>query len=185
MHRAAFSAGRPVPIEMVMLGRASALAMTAVCSLALGTGSAQAADAPSSEALSPGRIETALVAEMNRVRAQRGRAPLRMSATLRRPARTQSRYLLANGLLTHAGPDGSPFWTRLVDAGYPRNRWMAENLAQLGGCDATTARRTVRMWMGSPGHRANLLSPRYRWVGVGSASDGGCGTTLVTADYGS
>lgn len=168
-----------------MLGRASALAMTAACAIVLGTGSANAADDPPPATLGSPRIETALVAEMNRVRAQRDRPPLRMSATLRRPARSQSRWLLATGQLTHDGPDGSPFWTRLVDAGYPKNSWMAENLAQLGGCDAATARRTVQMWMDSPGHRANLLSPRYRWVGVGVAVDGGCNTTLVTADYGS
>ncbi len=168
-----------------MLGRASALAMTAACAIVLGTGSAEAADPPTPETLGPGRIETALVAEMNKVRAERGRKPLRMSATLRRPARGQSRYLLATGQLTHDGPDGSPFWTRLVDAGFPRDRWMAENLAELGGCDASTARRTVQMWMDSPGHRTNLLNPRYRWVGVGSASDGGCSTTLLTADFGS
>jgi uncharacterized protein YkwD len=159
--------------------------MMAASALVLWTGSADAAGPPSPETLDPGTIESALVAEMNRVRELRGRAPLRMSATLRRPARAQSRWLLATGRLTHEGPDGSPFWTRLVEAGYPRNRWMAENLAELGGCDAGTARRTVRMWMGSPGHRANLLSPRYRWVGVGSASDGGCDVTVVTADYGS
>jgi uncharacterized protein YkwD len=170
---------------MGMLGRASALAMTAACAIVLGTGSANAADDPPPATLGTPRIETALVAEMNRVRAQRDRPPLRMSATLRRPARGQSRWLLATGQLTHDGPDGSPFWTRLVDAGYPRNSWRAENLAQLGGCDAATARRTVQMWMDSPGHRTNLLSPRYRWVGVGVAVDGGCATTLVTADYGS
>jgi uncharacterized protein YkwD len=168
-----------------MLGRASALAMTAACALALGTGSADAADDPPPQALGPAAIEKALVAEMNRVRSQRGRAPLRMSVTLRRPARAQSRYLLTTGRLTHEGPDGAPFWTRLVAAGFPRNRWMGENLALLGGCDRETARRTVAMWMGSPGHRQNLLSPRYRWVGVGSVSDGDCGTTVVTADYGS
>lgn len=168
-----------------MLGRASAVAMTAACAIVLGTGSADAAGPPAPETLGPGRIESALVAEMNRVRGERGRKPLRMSATLRRPARTQSRYLLATGQLTHDGPDGSPFWTRLVDAGFPRDRWMAENLAELGGCDATTARLTVRMWMNSPGHRTNLLNPRYRWVGVGSASDGGCTITLLTADFGS
>ena len=168
-----------------MLGRASAVAMMAACAIALGTGSAHAADAPDPATLGTPRIETALVAEMNRVRAQRDRPPLRMSATLRRPARGQSRWLLATGQLTHDGPDGSPFWTRLVDAGYPKNSWMAENLAQLGGCDTATARRTVQMWMDSPGHRTNLLSPRYRWVGVGVATDGACDTTLVTADYGS
>jgi uncharacterized protein YkwD len=172
---------------MGMLGRASALAMTAACAIVLGTGSAQGAATPPSpeKAVGPGRIETALVTEMNSVRRARGRAPLRMSATLRRPARAQSRYLLRTGQLTHEGPDGSPFWTRLVDAGYPRNRWMAENLAELGGCDASTARRTVRMWMKSPGHRANLLNRRYRWVGVGTVSAGGCDVTVVTADYGS
>lgn len=168
-----------------MLGRASALAMTAACAIVLGTGSAEAADAPTPETLGPGRIESALVAEMNKARAERGRKPLRMSPTLRRPARAQSRYLLATGQLTHDGPDGAPFWTRLVDAGFPRDRWMAENLAELGGCDASTARRTVQMWMNSPGHRTNLLNPRYRWVGVGSVSDGDCNVTLVTADYGS
>ncbi len=168
-----------------MLGRASALAMTAACAIVLGTGSAEAADAPTPGTLGPGRIETALVVEMNKVRAERGRTPLRVSAALRTPARAQSRYLLATGQLTHDGPDGSPFWTRLVDAGFPRDRWMAENLAQLGGCDASTARQTVRMWMNSPGHRTNLLNPRYRWVGVGSASDADCTTTLITADYGS
>ena len=86
----------------------------------------------------------------------------------------------------HALRRDRPHWAQsLVAAGYPRNRWMAENLAQLGGCDAGTARRTVRMWMNSPGHRTNLLSPRFRWVGVGSASDGGCDATVVTADFGS
>jgi uncharacterized protein YkwD len=168
-----------------MLGRASALAMTAACAIVLGTGSANAADDPPPATWGTPRIETALVAEMNRVRAQRDRAPLRMSSTLRRPARGQSRWLLATGQLTHDGPDGSPFWTRLVDAGYPKISWMAEYLAQLGGCDAATARRTVQMWMDSPGHRTNLLNPRYRWVGVGVAVDAGCHTTLVTADYGS
>ena len=88
--------------------------MTAACAIVLGTGSAEAADAPTPQTLGPGRIETALVAEMNRVRAERGRKPLHMSATLRRPARGQSRYLLATGQLTHDSPDGSPFWTRLI-----------------------------------------------------------------------
>ena len=109
-----------------------------------------------------------------------------MSATLRRPARAQSRYLLATGQLTHDGPDGSPFWTRLVEAGFPRDRWMAENLAELGGLRRRAPPGAPsQMWMNSPGHRANLLNPRYRWVGAGSASDGGCDTTVVTADYGS
>jgi len=157
----------------------------AACALALGAGPAGAADEPSTDALAPGQIESALVAEMNRVRVARGRVPLRVAPTLRRAARGQSRYLVSAGILDHDSADGSPFWTRLVAAGFPRDRYMAENLAELNGCGAEIARRTVAMWMASPGHRTNLLGPRYRWVGAGSAGSGGCSTTVLTADFGS
>lgn len=172
-------------MQMGMPARPSAPAATAACAILLATASGHAADPAAPNALGPGRIEAAIAAEMNRVRAERGRAPLTVSPALRRPARAHSRWLLATGRLTHDGPDGSPFWTRLVAAGFPRDRRMAENLARLGGCDAGTARRVVAMWMASPGHRANLLNPRYRWVGVGSASDAGCDVTVLTTDYGS
>ena len=159
--------------------------MTAACALALGAGPAGAADQATPKALAPGEMETALVAEMNRVRGVRGRPPLRVATTLRRAARGQSRYLVKAGVLDHDSADGSPFWTRFLAAGFPRDRYMAENLAQLYGCDAGSARRTVTMWMASPGHRANLLSPRYRWVGAGSASVSGCASTVLTVDFGS
>ena len=40
------------------------------------------------------------------------------------------------------------------------------------------------MWMASPGHRANLLNPRFRFVGSGAATDADCSLTILTADYG-
>lgn len=131
------------------------------------------------------RIESALLAEMNRVRADRGRRALRPIATLQRPARAQSRYLLGQGILDHAGRDGSPFWTRLIAAGYPRGRALGENLAMVPGCGPEVAARTVRMWLKSPGHRANLLNPAFRWAGAGAASGADCSSTVLTADYGS
>jgi uncharacterized protein YkwD len=132
-------------------------------------------------------FEATLVAEMNQVRADHGLRPLRVSPTLNRPARAHSRYLLRTGRFTHDGPGGTPFFVRLVRAGFPRDRAMAENIAQASGCGPAAAHQTVRMWMASPGHRANLLGPRYRWVGVGGARGGadGCSFTIVTADYGS
>jgi uncharacterized protein YkwD len=131
------------------------------------------------------QIENALLAEMNRVRLSRGRVALRHLSTLRRPAREQSRFLLRIGDLRHESSDGSPFWTRLVEAGFPRTRLMAENLSMVSGCEIGAARRTVAMWMGSPGHRANMLNPRFRWTGVGAAVAGDCSATYLTADYGS
>jgi uncharacterized protein YkwD len=174
-----------------MPARSSVLAVTAVALACAGplAGAALAQDdaEPPAPAATPARvkIENALLAEMNRVRVQRGRVALRPHASLRRPAREQSRYLLAIGDLSHEGPDGAPFWTRLVAAGFPRTRLMAENLAMVSGCEISGARRTVDMWMRSPGHRANLLNPRFRWVGPGVAVGRGCSATYLTADYGS
>lgn len=168
-----------------MLGRTAVLATMAACVFACGSPSTGSAAQATPATLSPGQIETALVVAMNRVRTAQGRVPLRVVATLARPARGQSRYLVSARLLDHDSPDGSPFWTRLVAAGFPRNHMMAENLALVSGCGPDAAGRTVRMWMNSPAHRANLLNPRMRWVGAGAASSKGCGTTVLTADFGS
>lgn len=163
---------------------AAAIALTGV----LATGPATPASprqAPAAAPAPPPRIESALLAEMNRARVERGRKPLRAIGTLQRPARGQSRYLLGIGTLDHDGPDGSPFWTRLIAAGYPRGHSLGENLAMVPGCGAEVAARTVQMWLNSPGHRANLLNPAFRWAGAGVAVGSGCSQTYVTADYGS
>ncbi len=174
-----------------MHGCRSALAMTALAvSLLVPIGQGAAADTPpasgtgEAQASAP-RIESALLAEMNRARTERGRRPLRAVATLQRPARAQSRYLLGQGILDHDGRDGSPFWTRLIAAGFPRGRALGENLAMVPGCGTDAAAQTVAMWLKSPGHRANLLNPAFRWAGAGAASGDDCSSTILTADYGS
>jgi uncharacterized protein YkwD len=43
---------------------------------------------------------------------------------------------------------------------------VAENVASFTG-SAPTARRVVRTWMRSPGHRANILDPSLTHLGVG------------------
>lgn len=165
----------------------SLLIAVAGASLALvGASHQQAHAATNAAAATDVRIERALVAEMNRARAGHGRPALRRVTTLARPARAHSRELLARGTFTHDSADGAPFWTRLVAAGFPRDRRMAENIAETPGCSvAAVARQTVRMWMASPPHRANLLDPRMRVVGAGAAIAADCSFTILTADYGS
>jgi uncharacterized protein YkwD len=131
------------------------------------------------------QAERALVSAMNIARVRHGRAPLRRLDVLARPARAHSHDLLLRGAFTHAGAAGSPFWTRLVAAGFPRDRRTAENIAEAPGCGVAAARRTVRMWMASPPHRANLLDRRMRFVGTGAAHAAGCASTILTADIGS
>lgn len=129
-------------------------------------------------------LERAIMSEMNRARAGAGLPALRRVAPLARPARAHSAWLARTGAFQHEGPGGTPFWSRLVDAGFPRSARMGENLALASGCAPSSARHVVRLWLRSPGHRANLLSPRFRLAGVGVVSTPGCGVTLVTADYG-
>lgn len=167
-----------------MIKTLAALAAAAVAMLAPLTASPSASAAP---VLATGSvaIERALLSEMNAARARHGRAPLRADAQLTRPARAHSGYLLRTGRFTHDGPGGAPFFKRLYAAGSAPSRSMSENIAQASGCGVGIARQTVGMWMASPGHRANLLNPRYRFVGSGVAAAAGCSFSLVTADYGS
>lgn len=130
------------------------------------------------------QVERIVLREMNVARAQNGLGALRPVRPLAVPARAHSAWLARTGVFQHEGPSGTPFWSRLVAAGFPRSAAMGENLALAGGCDAATARQVVRMWLDSPAHRANLLSPRFRLTGVGAVSTAGCETTLVTTDYG-
>jgi uncharacterized protein YkwD len=130
-------------------------------------------------------IESAVLREMNIARANNHRAPLRMLNTLTRPARAQSRYLRKAGLLSHDSRDGTHFRTRLERAGFPRTHSMGENLVELGGCNKSTARLAVQLWMHSRAHRANLLDKRFHVTGVGVSFSANCDVTVITADYGS
>ena len=163
---------------------ATAAVALAALGAAAGSGAGAEQAAAAASATTP-QVEKALVKEMNRVRAKRGLRALRARATLTRPARAHSRYLLRHGKFAHEGRGGKPFWTRLVAAGYPRSRTMGENLAMTYGSGLDVARRTVRMWMKSPGHRANLLNPRFRHTGAGVARSADFSTVILTADYGS
>jgi uncharacterized protein YkwD len=157
----------------------------ALCAaLALTGAAASAAAAPAAPAPRPRPAERALLNAMNAARTARDLPALRLSPALIRPARAHSAALAREGRLEHEGPGGAPFWQRLVEAGYPANRAMAENLALVPGCGTATAVEAVRLWLASPGHRANLLSRRYRWVGPGVAVAGGCDSAVYTADFG-
>jgi uncharacterized protein YkwD len=154
------------------------LAAIAACATAgMATSVAQAA--------APGRsaAEMSVLKEMNAARVAAGLPRLKPSALLSKPARAHSSNLVAKGELDHDGPNGEPFWKRLVAAGFPRNRWMGENLALMPSCDYAPA-EVVQMWLDSPGHRANLLSKKFTLVGVGVVSDAECTTTVLTTDFG-
>ncbi len=124
------------------------------------------------------RTEKALATKINAVRRARGLRPLRVVPRITRAARRHSLTMARTGSLTHAG-----FSRRINALQIRRLRTAGENVAYVNGCRRSTALVTIRMWMRSPGHRANILSPRYRWLGVGAAIRGRCAGTYLTANF--
>jgi uncharacterized protein YkwD len=133
-----------------------------------------------------------VVTELNSARTRRGLTPLRVAPGLVAAAAQHSRDMAQRGYFDHTSADGSQFWKR-VARHYPANGshgWaVGENLLWSSpGVDAPGA---LRMWMGSPPHRKNMLDPKWREVGISAlhvaAAPGfykGLEVTIVTADFG-
>lgn len=156
--------------------RRNLVACTLIAFATLGAGSAQAA-----RPLHLSRAERSLLTAINAARAAAGVAPLRASVALNGAAAWQSQSLARAGYLDHTSPDGSTLIDRLT-----RARWhgstAGEDLAV-----APSPSDAVAMWLQSPGHRENLLSPSFHTVGLGLARGvwSGRAALYVTADFGS
>lgn len=164
----------------------------AVAAAALTAAAAQAAPVEERRLTAARSLEVALLDEVNTVRRARGLAALRLSPQLGAAAASHSRAMAIRGFFSHTSADGTPF-SRRVASFYGSNGyryWSAgENLLwSSGGLEAS---RALRMWMGSPGHRQNLLSPRWREVGFSAiqadaapGTYGGRAVVIVTANFG-
>jgi uncharacterized protein YkwD len=129
--------------------------------------------------------ERAIVRAINRQRSRHGLVALRSSRKLARAADFHSWEMLDADYFAHESRDGGSFDKRVRR--YANHRALGETLAMLGGCGRGSARKVVKMWMNSSGHRAVLLSSAYRRVGIGrrAGSLAGNRRCLVTADFGS
>ena len=80
-------------------------------------------------------------------------------------ARRHSEDMATNNCFSHYGClDGSSPWQRIADCGYQMTTG-GENIA----AGFSTPASVVQGWMGSEGHRANILNPNFREIGVGYA----------------
>lgn len=91
-------------------------------------------------------------------------APLRWNDALGRVARAHSADMAQTGELSHHSSDGTSMVER-IQAAYGDRKAFAENVAR-GYPEARMA--VLSGWMCSPGHRKNLLEPRYDEVGLGA-----------------
>lgn len=110
---------------------------------------------------SPQTVSSSGAAALNAIRARHGLAPVRPDATLARVADAHARDMLANGFFGHTSSNGNTIVERAHAQGY-RFCQIAENLARgQSGFDTV-----LRQWMGSPGHRRNVLHPDVTGFGL-------------------
>jgi uncharacterized protein YkwD len=165
------------------LPAASAHASSPSCAIASVGATANAL--PTKASLSTARRETLCL--VNRERAQRGLRPLRLSTHLSQASVGHSRNMVRKRFFQHGN-----FVARILNARYVTRRqaWsLGENIAWGTGSLGTPA-QTVRAWMRSPGHRANILSRRFRDIGIGIALGApavvhaSAGAATYTTDFG-
>jgi len=109
--------------------------------------------------------ETAAAAQQlfrfaNEARKQAGAPPLEWNQWLTQAARKHAELMVQRGELTHQLPGEPAVRERLVATGLHFDA-SAENVAF-----GESASEIQQGWMASPGHRTNLLNPRYNAVGI-------------------
>jgi uncharacterized protein YkwD len=115
---------------------------------------------------------------VNQERAKVGADPLSINEQLDQAADLHSQDQASMNNMSHTGSNGSDFGTRIQGEGYQFST-AGENVAA-GYVDAEAV---VAGWMGSEGHRENILNSGFEELGVGySTSDDG--TTYWTQDFG-
>ena len=140
-----------------------------------------------------GLVRAAVLCLINRERTAHGERPLRPNKRLRRAAQGHSRSMAAGDYFAHTGPRDQTPLARMRAAGYISSSRVGyevgENIAW-GTEQLATPRAIVAAWMASPGHRANILDPRYRETGIGvcprppaSLAHGQAGA-IYTQDFG-
>jgi len=139
-----------------------------------------AAEPPVAHLAVAGRLDSAIVRQINTIRARAGLSRVVATLRLKRLARHHTLDMLRRDSFSHDG-DGTTFSQRIKARVHYRK--VGETLASMPR--RASARRIVRAWMQSPPHREVILDPAYRRIGV-SGKGGAMGAHhafLVTADF--
>jgi uncharacterized protein YkwD len=166
--------------------RRFAVPLVAACSL---TGAAATPASAASPCSAAPTARTATVCLINAERSAHGLRALKLDSKLDRASRRHSQDMVAKRYFAHDSQSGARFSARIARTGWMNGRahWsVGENLAWGSGTHASPG-SIVAAWMKSPGHRQNILSPRFRVIGIGIASGTPIGATAgatYTTDFG-
>ena len=109
--------------------------------------------------------EQKMVNMINQERIAAGVSPLKVDLRLASVGRTKANDMKTNNYFSHTSPTyGSP-WAMMKLAGLPVG-WAGENIGKTQSVESAMAG-----FMNSPGHKANILDPRFTHVGIGIAGN--------------
>jgi uncharacterized protein YkwD len=108
-----------------------------------------------------GAAEDRALALINAARMQAGCPALVVDPRLQAAAAGHAKAMAEQDFFDHKGRDGSRFSDRIRAQGY-KTRASAENIA----AGYPSPDKTVAQWLGSSGHKRNMLNCRYRDTGL-------------------
>jgi uncharacterized protein YkwD len=132
-----------------------------------------------------------VVFQLNEIRSAHGLPPLTLNTQLSAAAEQHTSEMITDGYFAHESHDGAAFWKRLGSyTNSAKHSWgVGENLLWSAG--EVESSEALKLWMESPDHRANILSPDWRQIGIaavhadsapGAFGDGP--VTVITTDFG-
>jgi len=117
--------------------------------------------------------EQLMVDTINQERAAAGVSPVKVDLRLASVGRAKANDLKVNNYFAHTSPTyGSP-WAMMQQVGLTV-KWAGENISGNKSVSGSMAALML-----SPGHRANILDPRFTHVGVGIAYGSAYGNLYV------
>jgi uncharacterized protein YkwD len=123
---------------------------------------------------SQGAAESTLWQLMNGARSNNGMAPVQQHGTLVSLARWRSSDMLAKDYFSHTIAGCGCLVYVYYDSNGLSYQWAGENIGWNSGLDDSYSPvRVHEKFMASPGHRANVLDPRFTHGGVGAAAADG------------
>jgi uncharacterized protein YkwD len=171
--------------------RAFRLAIAVAAFVATGLLAASALATGSSEKVQQ-TLNRRLLSAVNQFRRAHGLVGLRESPALDRSSRQHSLEMGRDGYFAHTSADGTAFWQRIQHYYHSNNYgyWsVGENL--VWGAPSVSAGGAMKMWIASPEHLRNLLTPKWRRIGVSAVHVVGAPgvfdgrrVTIITTDFG-
>ncbi len=177
---------------LLKLTTLAALACCVLAGPAAGTASAAPCAGAGADPVETPRkaIARSTVCLLNKERSGRGLGKLRLNPRLSEAARAHSSDMVDEHYFDHVSESGKDVVDRLTRTGYlgDAQSWVVgENLAW-GSGGRSTPSQIVNAWMGSAGHRQNILTGRFREIGIGvvigTPSNGGPQGATYTTTFG-